>query len=187
MRKIFSYLDPFERIRMNYVCSKWYKILSDPQSWEYLNCHPIFTDLNPTMFTHFCKQSGEALMSVNLDSCWKILDDDLGLLAANCPNISHLSISNCWKISDKGLSYLAVGLPNVKSIDTSYCAQLNGSGFLDHRWTSLRSINLTYCKQIGDEQLEKILCRTVEVQHIQLRRCSRITDFGVFLVVRYCR
>ncbi|KAJ3120177.1 hypothetical protein HK100_012910 [Physocladia obscura] len=118
-------------------------------------------------------------------SCWQIADDELGIMTNTCPNVQSICLSNCWKITDRGISYMAYGLTKMRAIDVSYCGQLKGVGFSDHRWSNLRSINLTHCKQIGDEQLEKILAPASEIEVIKVRRkissidlsdCDHVSD-----------
>ncbi|KAJ3210512.1 hypothetical protein HDU67_005243, partial [Dinochytrium kinnereticum] len=183
----FSYINPQERFRLRLVCKRWANLLAEPRLWSNIDFKPIFTRLDPELFLNFVNLSGDFLYSLNLDSCWQVLDDELGALSSYCPNITKLSLRNCWKITDRGLAFLTSTLTKMKEIDLSYCGQINGTGFVDHKWSGLSKINLTYCKQIGDAQLEKIICKTSNVTDLRLRRCSRITDFGVFLVVRYCR
>jgi hypothetical protein len=184
---ILSFLDPKERLRMRQVCRQWRDALSDPRFWTVNDCQKIFTDMSPVNLGKICQMSGDRMAVLNLESCWQIQDDEIGYLVNACPNISVLSVSNCWKITDRGLSYMAIGLSKLKALDLSYCGQLVGTGFHEHRWAGIYSLNLTYCKQLGDEQLEKILCRTSDIQDLKLRRCTRVTDFGLFLIVRYCR
>ncbi|KAJ3098251.1 hypothetical protein HDU97_004173 [Phlyctochytrium planicorne] len=182
-----AYLNPKERFGLRLVCKRWANLLAEPKFWSSLDMKPLFTRLNPELFLNFISLSADFLTVINLDSCWQVLDDELNALGSYCPNVSTLSVRNCWKITDRGVSYLATSLTKIKEVDLSYCGQLNGSAFVEHRWTSLNKLNVTYCKQIGDAQLEKILCKSTDITEIRLRRCSRITDFGVFLIVRYCR
>ncbi|KAJ3068730.1 hypothetical protein HDU99_003120, partial [Rhizoclosmatium hyalinum] len=173
-----QYLDPYDRTRLRQVSQKFNAIVSDSRCWTVLNCHAVFTTLDPDIFGGLCERAGDQLTTINLKSCWQILDDELGIMTNSCPNIQNICLSNCWKITDRGISYLAYGLTKLKSLDVSYCGQLKGFGFIDHRWSNLKSLNLTHCKQIGDEQLEKILAQASEIEHIKMRRCIRLTDFG---------
>ncbi|KAJ3414709.1 hypothetical protein HDV05_006146 [Chytridiales sp. JEL 0842] len=184
---IMSFLDPKERFKMRQVCRIWRDTLVEPKFWTINDCHTIFTSLDASCLGKVCQLSGDKMSVLNLQSCWQIQDDEVGCLVNACPNLTVLSVSNCWKITDRGLSYMAIGLPKMKALDLSYCGQLTGAGFHEHRWAGLVALNLTYCKQVGDEQLEKILSRTTDIQDLKLRRCVRLTDFGLFLIVRYCR
>ncbi|KAJ3077161.1 hypothetical protein HDU98_007546 [Podochytrium sp. JEL0797] len=183
----FQYLTPKERTKLRQLSHKFNAIVSDSRCWAVLNCHAIFTTMDPDIFTSLCERSADQLTTINLKSCWQVLDDELGIMTNTCPNIQHISLSNCWKITDRGISYLAYGLTKLRSLDVSYCGQLKGHGFADHRWSGLKTLNLTHCKQIGDEQLEKVLAQASEIESIKMRRCVRLTDFGVFLVIRHCR
>ncbi|KAJ3244442.1 hypothetical protein HDU78_010986 [Chytriomyces hyalinus] len=182
-----QYLDPKERSKLRRLSQKFNAIVSDPRCWTHLNCGAIFTSLDPDIFSGLCERATDQLTHVNLKSCWQVLDDELGIMTNACPNIQSICLSNCWKITDRGLSYLAYGLTRLRSLDVSYCGQLKGFGFIDHKWSQLKTLNITHCKQLGDEQLEKILCQATEIEVIKMRRCVRLTDFGVFLVIRHCR
>ncbi|KAI8607801.1 hypothetical protein BC830DRAFT_81263 [Chytriomyces sp. MP71] len=182
-----QYLDPKERIKLRQLSQKFNAIVSDSRCWTTLNCGAIFTTLDPEIFVGLCERAGEQLTHINLKSCWQILDDELGVMTNLCPNLQAVCLSNCWKITDRGVSYLAYGLTKLRFLDLSYCGQLKGFGFIDHKWGNLRSLNITHCKQIGDEQLEKILSMAPEIETIKMRRCVRLTDFGVFLIIRHCR
>lgn len=182
-----SRLKPAEKLRMRLVCRRWAEVFHQNHMWQRLDLRTLFRTFNSDKIFIFSELAGEALKEINLSGCWQIGDEDLRVLSVTCPNISILSISNCWKISDKGLSALAQGLTRLTELDMSYCGQLTCSSFTDHNWGRLQKVDFSYCKQMGDEHLEALLSRTSDIRSLSFRRCTRITDFGLFLVVRYCR
>ncbi|KAI9206670.1 uncharacterized protein BJ171DRAFT_16301 [Polychytrium aggregatum] len=184
---IISFLCPRDRMRLRGVCTKWNDMLHDSRFWSIMDFREMFNTVNGALLDHLFLVAGHQLLKVNFASCWQVYDDDLRTLAVECPNVTSLCISNCWKITDRGLAFVAQASSKLVELDISYCGQLSGAAFADHKWGTLRKFDMTYCKQIGDEYLEKLLCRTTEIQDLRLRRCVRISDFGLFLVVRYCR
>ncbi|KAJ3050221.1 hypothetical protein HK097_008814 [Rhizophlyctis rosea] len=188
LRPIFLHLNPITRFAIRQVCKKWRTLLRNPQLWTSLDFYPVFNIVSSLQITRICADyCGDQITSLNLHSCWQLFDDTLLRLTESCPSLKKLNISNCWKLTDKGVYGVAHNLPALEDLDMSFCGQVNGSGCKEHVWSGMKRLNLTYCKQITDEHLEKILCRTSEIVELQLRRCTRISDFGLFLVVRYCR
>ncbi|TPX67579.1 hypothetical protein SpCBS45565_g03716 [Spizellomyces sp. 'palustris'] len=187
LRIIFSCLNPLERLKMRLMCKRWNELLRNPIQWTTLDFSPLFSTITHKTLTSFWELTGDHLTRLCLQTCWRVTDRDLETLAALCPNIYYLSLSNCWRFTDKGLRYLTRNLTRVVEADLSYCGQLKGSGFARHKWSKLKKLDLSYCKAIGDEQVEKILSGTSEITHLQLRRCMKMTDLSMFHVVRYCR
>ena len=184
---ILSKLLPSDKLRMRLVCRKWGELFHQSQMWKALDLRTMFRSLATEKMFIFSELAGESLNELNLAGCWQILDEDLRNISISCPNLAVLSVSNCWKISDKGVMYLAQNSTRMVDLDLSYCGQLTCSGLMDHHWAQLQKANFSFCKQMGDEHLEALLSKTSNIQSLSFRRCSRITDFGLFLVVRYCR
>ncbi|KAI8805310.1 hypothetical protein BJ742DRAFT_411071 [Cladochytrium replicatum] len=184
---VLSFIDPLTRAKLRLVCKRWNRQLSNKRHWVLNDFSGIYKRTTPKVINVVSTFISEQLALVNLCSCFQLYDDDILTLVSNCTNIASLGLSNCWKLTDRGLSYVAQSLLQLQALDISYCGQMTGSGFADHRWSAMRRVDLTYCKQVGDEQLEKLLSRTTDIDELRLRRCTRITDFGIFLVVRYCR
>lgn len=187
MAIIFSAVDPLDLIKLQRVCKRWSQMLKKSFMWSSLNLSPHFRIVNKESLPFLAQSAGSNLSKLDLSGCWEVSDDDLKAVANLCPNISILSVSNCWKISDTGISYIAKDCSNLKELDLSYCGQLSGTGLVNHCWTAMQKFNFSFCKQLGDEHLEGILGKTTNIRSLEFRRCNRVTDFGLFLVVRYCR
>jgi hypothetical protein len=187
MAIIFSLVNPIDLIRLQRVCRKWLVLMRQSFMWKSLNLRPHFRSVNKDSLPHFAQLAGSNLQKLDLSGCWEVSDDDLKSVSITCPNLTVLSLSNCWKISDTGITYIAKSSTNLKELDLSYCGQLSCSGLLNHSWSKLEKFNFSFCKQLGDEHLEAILSKTTKIKSLEFRRCNRVTDFGLFLVVRYCR
>jgi hypothetical protein len=126
------------------------------------------------------------LTHLNISGCGRITDDGVDMLVKNCKNITTLAISNCWKLTDVSLKYIGT-LTELVNLDISHCNKLNGAGFMSHSMGKLQKLNCSYCKALSDKSLEKLLATTPEITEVCIRRCTRITEFGIFLIIRFCR
>nr|KAJ3422097.1 hypothetical protein HK105_001173 [Polyrhizophydium stewartii] len=176
LQLIFSGLSPIDILRLRGVCRRWNELLLHPHFWSKLMLRSEFRKINRKVIEVFGYLGGESLIKIDLTGCWMVFDDDIRSLVTQCTNIKALSVSNCWKLTDAALGYIAQKSSHLINLNISYCGQMTGSGFTDHVWRGLRKINLSYCKQIGDEQLEKLLSRTTELQDIKMHRRLRSLD-----------
>ncbi|KAJ3353470.1 hypothetical protein HDU83_006752 [Entophlyctis luteolus] len=156
LEAVLQHLNPKERLKLRSVSHKFNSVLSDSRCWAELNCAEIFSNLDPEIFHSLCEKALDQLITVDVTNCWQLLDDEL----------------------DRGISYIAYGLTKLKNLDVGYCGQLKGFGFVDRRWVNLQSLNMTHCKQIGDEQLEKILANASEIEVVKMRRKIRMIDLS---------
>ena len=131
--------------------------------------------------------AGISMIAVNLSTCGKITDDAILSIATNCPNLKKVILSNCWKLTDYSLHYIGQHLVMLEHLDISHCNKLTGAGFQNHMMIKLKCLNASYCKAISDKALEKLLSLSPDLTEIWLRRCSRLTEFGFFLIIRFCR
>ena len=184
---IMSRVQPCDLIKLQMVCHKWQALFKKPFMWASIDLRSDFRIVDKNVVNMICAFGNSNIQKIDFSGCWQIVDDDLKTVASCCPNLSVLYLSNCWKISDVGVEYIAKDSKNLKDIDLSYCGQLVCSSLLNHCWTQLEKINFSFCKQIGDEHLEPILSKSSKINSLKFRRCNRVTDFGMFLVGRYCR
>ncbi|KAJ3392721.1 hypothetical protein HDU92_008224 [Lobulomyces angularis] len=184
---IYNNLKFLDQLKLRSICKQWKEEFSAGPYWEKLIFNSMYRTLTKQILKHFCEISGSSLCSLELKNCFRITDTELKGLSLTCRNINDLSLLNCWTITDKGVRHIAKNLTKLKSLDLSYCSQIIGVGFYNHQWTGLKKVDLSFCKLIGDNELEILLSKATEMKQISLRRCSKITDFGLFLIVRYCR
>jgi hypothetical protein len=166
MAIIFSFVDPFDLIRLQRVCRKWSVLFKQGFMWKSLDLRPHFRAMNKDTLNLFSQLAGSNLQKLDLGGCWEVSDDDLKNISDSCPSLTILSLSNCWKISDVGITYVAKSCVNLKELDLSYCGQLSCSGLLDHNWSQMEKFNFSFCKQLGDEHLEAILRKTSKIRSL---------------------
>jgi hypothetical protein len=68
------------------------------------------------------------LRELYADTCWaSFTDENLSLLAKNCPKLRSLSTSKCKGVTDEFLQLLAVHCKELEELDLSSCFQVNYS------------------------------------------------------------
>ncbi|KAI9326481.1 hypothetical protein DFJ73DRAFT_965112 [Zopfochytrium polystomum] len=184
--QIFDFLNPADRVRFECTCRYAFHLIANPHFWRFLDLHSVYRRLNRIVAVGLFFRGGPMLTTVNLDTCWMLLDEDLHTLVSESPNIVRFGMSNCWKITDEGVSVLAATLEHLRSFDMSYCSQISGAGFKEHCWWNLEAVDLSYCKQISDDAFERFVRCTSSIKDLRLRRCLRLSERAVFLIVRYC-
>ncbi|KAI9331646.1 hypothetical protein DFJ73DRAFT_781474 [Zopfochytrium polystomum] len=184
LMRVVEYLNPRHRLRLEGTCRKWFKLMADSHFWRKLDLFPIFTVLSNKHAVGLLHRGGSRLVGVNLNTCWMLQDEDLMTLASKSPHITYLGLSNCWKLTDFGINYVATGLEQLRQLDISYCGQITGVGFSEHCWGNLEQCDMSYCKQMTDDMVEKFLRGTKSIKDLRLRRCVKLTDHAIFLVVR---
>ncbi len=154
------------------VCKKWNHILKNPVFWDDVDLSSLYNQL-------YSKNLSYALFACNnttrltLKGCWRLVNDDLLTIATLCPHLAALNISNCWSISDPGIQHIASKCNRLKVLNMSFCNQVKGACFSNHQMNGLLKIDISYCKQIGNECLEQLLAKAPELQEIKFRRCIR--------------
>lgn len=183
---ILRFLPVRDWYMLSCVCKKWNYVLKNPIFWTNVDFSSLYHHLTHETIANaltYCSSTTD----LNFHSCWRITNDDILIICEMCPHLVSLSISNCWSISDQGVAYIAQKCTNLLNLNISYCGQVRGTCFQDHLMNSLICLDISYCKQIGNECLEQLLTHAPELQEIKFRRCTKITDFGIFLVARHCR
>jgi CRP-like cAMP-binding protein len=93
---IFQNVPVLERVRLRLVCKTWAEGLRNKIHWERLELFNISSILDQRLLKHFCKNTSNTLMHLNLKNCFKITDAELKGISLTCVNVKQLSISNCW-------------------------------------------------------------------------------------------
>jgi len=102
------------------------------------------------------------LRILRCNSCSRIDDLSMIVLAKGCPRIEELSMKRCYKLGDKALS--AIG---------KHCH-------------CLRRVLLSSCKEMTDYGIEKLVAGCPDIVEIDLSNV-RVTDRGIERLSHYCR
>ncbi|KAG5457335.1 MAG: hypothetical protein BJ554DRAFT_2684, partial [Olpidium bornovanus] len=183
------FLNPRDRARFGLVCNYTRRLTYAPQAWRHLDFgYDRMTDyLTPKVLDQLTARAGQSLVHVNISGCWMLHDADITVLASRCPSLESVVASNCWKLTDVGIGFVARQCGRLLKLDIAYSGQITSAAFDRHCMVRLRSLDLSYCKLIGDDGLENVFERASAIKIIRLRRCTRITDFGLYLVAKHCR
>ena len=125
-------------------------------------------------------------------SCWKGVEAKLHLNKPN-PNVVTSSlvkrgIKQVQVLSmRKGLKELVNGLTNMESLNLSGCYNLSDS-FMEgafqakKEYSSLKTLNLSLCKEVNDDTLGRIAQTTTNLEDLDLAGCSKITNGGLIFI-----
>ena len=87
----------------------------------------------------------------------------------------------------KGLKELVNGLTNMESLNLSGCYSLSDS-FMEgafqakKEYSSLKTLNLSLCKEVNDDTLGRIAQTTTNLEDLDLAGCSKITNGGLIFI-----
>ncbi|KAL6600667.1 hypothetical protein U3516DRAFT_561429 [Neocallimastix sp. 'constans'] len=183
---ILRYLPIRDWFKLRCVCKKWNHIMKNPLFWIDVDFSSLYNQLSHKTISYALFACSNTT-SLNFKGCWRLTNEDILTITQMCPHLTSLNLSNCWSLSDQGILFVAIKCTRLKHLNISYCSQVKGVCFANHQMNNLTHIDISYCKQIGNECLEQLLAKAPELQDIKFRRCTRITDFGIFLVARHCR
>lgn len=175
------------KARLRRVCKQWNRQLSASYFCKYVNLENHAGDISNRFIKSMVLFVGSSLEYLNISNCGRITDEAIKLISTTCENVRKFILSNCWKLSDFSLSYISQNMTNLEQLDISHGNKLVGMGFQNHKLTKLKRFNVSYCKAFSDKSLEKLFATTPEITEVRIRRCTRLTEFGIFLIVRFCR
>lgn len=106
----------------------------------------------------------------------------------NCTKLSVLSI-DCHFLNDKTLNYIKQ-LNNLKHLELSYGLLFTAHGlgkfFSEGSLLNLKHLDLTCCAGLENSTLEILSNRCRYLECLDMSECWRVTDKGVFHVIRKC-
>jgi hypothetical protein len=184
---VFQRIPFLKLIFLRRVCKNWARQLSRPGFCKNIDLTVISAQITSRSLNSFAIYAGNSLQRLDLTGAGKIKDDAIQTLTAICGNITHLVIKNCWMLTDRSLFYIGNKLIKLTHLCISHCNKLSGAGFQGNLLTKLIDFDASHCKSFTDKSLEKLLTQATDLERIKIRRCTRMTEFGVFLIVRYCR
>jgi CRP-like cAMP-binding protein len=185
LRIIFSKVPQLEIPKLTMVCRQWYSQLYCANFWKVFDLSGQYYGITPRILTNLVAISNSHLVSLILNDCWEVDDLSLEQVSTNCSNLVRVALQNCRKVTDVGLASIA-RMNSIEYLNLTHCSKIKGTGFTANSLNKLRSLNISYCP-ITDRNLEKLVQNTPELETIQMNRCARITDYGLFLIARYCR
>lgn len=95
-------------------------------------------------------------------------------------DLSYLNISESPWLDKDTFRALAISYPNVEKLILHRCNTIsNGSWGILSRWALLRSLDISDCYRITDEELHLILKACPNIEELTLHNCKELSDAGL--------
>jgi hypothetical protein len=132
---------------------------------------------------HALKRFTPSLRLLSLQKCHLMSDAALIALFHTCSKLKVLNLNYCPQVSDATLGALASCCRDLELLHVSLCSGVSDEGLYEFAMTcnpkSLTSMDLSYCRGVGDDAIEVLAKRCSHVQFLNLQGLSRVTDHGV--------
>jgi hypothetical protein len=139
--------------------------------------------LNPesisTLFT-ICPQLEKLNLSANTE-----LNYLVWVLLQKLKKLQDLSLARCAQITDQDIKLILESCDFVTSLNLEECRDITDRGFseIPHLNAKLIYLNLSRT-HISDLPLIEIVTHNPDLLHLNLTHCERITDKGIFEIIR---
>lgn len=144
------------------------------------NCDKLFSDLQQLSF--YVQNNAKGLQKLSCDNT-PLDDSAVGVLAAHCSKLSHLSLS-FTKISSRSVSLVANSNRHLEMVDLADCSIHDPAiiSLASFCFASLRSLRLAGCHEITDKAAAALhSCSLLE--NLDLSQCSMISERGIHAIV----
>ncbi|PVH92430.1 cyclic nucleotide-binding domain-containing protein [Periconia macrospinosa] len=106
------------------------------------------------------------------------------------PRLTKLVLADCTYLTDNAIVYLTNAAKGLRELDLSFCCALSDTAteVLALGLPALTHLNLAFCgSAVSDTSLRCISLHLLELRHLSVRGCVRVTGTGVEAVVEGCR
>lgn len=110
-----------------------------------------------------------------------ISDEAVLRIATGCPRLEYINLGYCELITDKSLLYLSLHCADLKSVNLWRCSSLSTEGVkaLLLRGHKIRSLDVScWGNAVTDEFLQWVSKNALALDRIQLQESYAITDVG---------
>ena len=135
--KVFSLLSLHDLCSCRCVSRKWCYFTNEYfrhiQTLNIVPFQPLMTAYGLKLVLRYVHN----LRVVRLETCWKCVNEEnLLIIAINCPKLRVLTLSRCKGVTDKCLKALARNCQQIEELDLSSCFQVPylSSSDLAHPW-----------------------------------------------------
>ncbi|CAD6225467.1 GSCOCG00005693001-RA-CDS [Cotesia congregata] len=149
---IFSYLNVRDKGRSAQVCVAWRDAAYHRSVWRGVEARLHLRKPSPVVFASLVRRGVKKVQILSLKR-------GLGDVIKCIPNLESLNLSGCYNVTDQGL--------NNAISDTV---------------TSLTRLDLSLCKQVSDQALQKISQKIPNLECLELGGCCNITNHGLMLI-----
>lgn len=145
---------------------------------------------------HYFLLRNPRLVHINLSGMKSLSNSALRIIAQNCPQLEHLNISWCQNVDSRGLLRVVQSCSRLKDLRAGEVKGFNDPALLVELFdrNSLERLFVDHCVELDDEALQ-VLIQGVDpeidplteraivphrnLRHLDLSRCSQLTDKGV--------
>jgi F-box/leucine-rich repeat protein 2/20 len=145
---------------------------------------------------HSLLRNNDKLVNLNLTGLNAVSNVSCQIISESCPQLEALNISWCEKVNASGVKSVVEGCPRLKDLRVG---EIRGFNSIDtaeaiFKTNNLERLVLTGCVELTDQAL-KVMMQGVEpeidiltdqpmvpprkLRHLDLSRCSRLSDAGV--------
>ena len=175
---IFSYLDVQSKGRACQVCRSWRDVGYAKQVWRNVKAylHISIRDLQYTLFPSLVKRGIKHVQILSLKS-------SLGMVIDGIPALESLILRGVYNVSDTTLTHAFQQhpLPNLVELDLSFCKQISDQSLnkVARSTHNLRILSLTGCSNITSRGLTAIAMGMPDLRSLNVCSCRRISDNGI--------
>ncbi|OXU20787.1 hypothetical protein TSAR_007287 [Trichomalopsis sarcophagae] len=156
-----DYLDFYEDIMKDIsLCSKSLRYLSLSVGDSYMNS-----------LIHISKLRN--LHSLDLSSNLSVENELLVSIGANCKLLKQVDISYCNAVTNTGLASI-VSLPKLESLFVESLNNIDDEVF--HAMPALRQMDCSFCVNLRDAGLVRLIEASENVEHLYLNRCENVSN-----------
>lgn len=141
--------------------------------------------------THIAVHAADRLESLDLTRCTSISDAGFHSWGVyNFCNLKKLILADCTYLSDQAIVGVVGGCRGLRELDLSFCCALSDTAteVLALGLPALRKLDMAFCgSAVSDNSLRCIGLHLLELRHLGVRGCVRVTGQGVEAVVEGCR
>jgi F-box/leucine-rich repeat protein 7 len=140
---------------------------------------------------HIAIHAADRLESLDLTRCTSI--SDAGFQSWSVYDFRHLRklvLADCTYLSDQAIVGVVGGCRGLRELDLSFCCALSDTAteVLALGLPALRRLDMAFCgSAVSDNSLRCIGLHLLELRHLGVRGCVRVTGQGVEAVVEGCR
>ncbi|KAH8723873.1 hypothetical protein GQ44DRAFT_619522 [Phaeosphaeriaceae sp. PMI808] len=140
---------------------------------------------------HIAVHAANRIESIDLTRCTTITDVGFQHWSVYpFPRLTKLCLADCTYLTDNAIVYLTNAAKGLRELDLSFCCALSDTAteVLALGLPSLTHLNLAFCgSAVSDTSLRCISLHLLELRHLSVRGCVRVTGTGVEAVVEGCR
>ena len=144
--------------------------LSNVVLMENSQTHCLITDGGLMKLAEGCPQ----LESISLAFCRTITGHSIAHMAQHCPRLISINFSECYLISDDGFCAIAQRCQGLQIAELSNCPGLSNAAVQQLLKLSLRSLNVSGCRDLTDGLLAGVHCPSLE--RINMNNIDGLTD-----------